>query len=100
MGSAASDGALIFAVGLACVGLSSLQAVQLSTACLMVFFIPGQKYNCTAVLYIFSIPECALWSSFMILWTALGGTIILVLSSIATSVVPAFETEIVSAMLL
>ena len=36
MGSAASDGACIFAVGLAWVGLSSLHAAQLSTACLIV----------------------------------------------------------------
>ena len=77
MGSAASEGALMFAVGLAWVGLSSLQAAQLSTACLIVFFIPSQKYNCTAVFYIFSIPKCALWNSFMMLWTALGGTILL-----------------------
>ena len=90
----------MFAVGRAWVGLSSLQAAQLSTACLMVFFIPGQKYNCTAVLYIFSIPEFALWSSFMMLCMALGATIILVLSSIATSVVPVVEIEILSAMLL
>ena len=38
--------------------------------------IRDRKYSCTAVLYIFSIPECALWSSFMILWTALGLSLI------------------------
>ena len=59
-GSADSEGGLMCAVGRAWAGLSSRHAVQLSTACLIVFFMPGQKYNCTAVFYVFLMSCVAL----------------------------------------
>ena len=42
IGYSADEGCVIFAVGLAWVGLSSLQTLQLSIVCLIEFFIPGQ----------------------------------------------------------